>query len=219
MAVSVAIPQDIIDDVIAAVGDDEHFKQCALVSSSFLLPSRKQLFSKIYIRRNKASRRLRKVLIQNPAIQSFVRSIDICPPWGSTTFLNSSPLLAILRLSFCCLESFSINLWDPWNWNCLSCEMKDALSSIIHSSTLKTLYFNVPITPFLDLTELTLNSVHFDREQSTSPTLAALKGMATISHPLVDQCVWYFWIWDRGRGTTSPTSHFFLTNLGHGRSY
>jgi hypothetical protein len=42
MAVSVAIPQDIIDHVIAAVGDDKPLlKQCALVSSSFLLPGNK----------------------------------------------------------------------------------------------------------------------------------------------------------------------------------
>jgi hypothetical protein len=41
----------IIDNVIAAVGDDKHvLKQCALVPSSFLLPSHKQLFSEILSR-------------------------------------------------------------------------------------------------------------------------------------------------------------------------
>ena len=51
MTKSVEIPQDIIDNVIVAVGDDTHLlKQCTLVSSSFLLPSRKQLFSRITLR-------------------------------------------------------------------------------------------------------------------------------------------------------------------------
>jgi len=221
--VSVAIPQDIIDHIIAAIGVDTHLlKQCALVSSSFLIPSRKQLFSKIYIRDDQASQRLYRVFIQNPAIQSFVRSLDVHPHWDS---LDSPLLLAILRLSFCCLESFSIDLWNAWNWNNLSCELKDALSNIIHSSTLKTLHLkdvaNVPTTLFLDivhLTELTLTSVRFDGEQSTSLTLAASKGMATTSHPVIDHCVWLFWTRDRGRGTTFPTSPLFLTNSGHGRS-
>jgi hypothetical protein len=44
----VELPQDIIDNIIAAVGIV--LKQCTLVSSSFLLPSRKQLFSRISLR-------------------------------------------------------------------------------------------------------------------------------------------------------------------------
>jgi len=216
----VAIPQDIIDHVVAAVGDDKHtLKQCALVSSSFLLPSRKQLFSKIYISNDRACRRLHRFLIQNPTVQSFVRSITLYPPWKS---LNNPPLLALLRLSFCCLERFLINLGDPWNWNNLSCEMKDALSSIIHSSALKVLYLkdviNVPTTLFLDivhLAELALNSVDFDFNQSTSLTRAT-----TTSHTVIDRCVWYYWFWDRRRGTTFPTFSLFLTNKsGHGRSH
>jgi len=107
------IPQDIIDHVIAAVGHDEHLlKQCALVSSSFLRPSRKKLFSQIILSGwDETSQRLHQVLIQNPVIWTFVRSIAITQYLEDETSkcqLNST--LAILQLPFCCLERFSIGL-------------------------------------------------------------------------------------------------------------
>jgi len=144
MASSVAIPQDIIDNVVEAVGNNKCvLKRCALVSSSFLRPSRKQLFSKISLRSDRDSKRFHQFLVQNPVIQSFVRSIAIIQHWGSknSEFHNSTSLLAILRLPFSRLESFSITSHrDSWDWNSFSCELKDALSNIIHSPTLKTLY-------------------------------------------------------------------------------
>jgi hypothetical protein len=218
MANSVAIPQDIIDNVIAAVGHDKHvLKQCALVSSSFLLPSRKQLFSEISLRGDQASQRLHQYLVQNPVIQSFVRDITINQEWNTTSELNSTSLLAILRLPFCCLERFSIISWHPWHWNSFSSEMKDALSNIIHSSTLKTLYLkkvvNVPITLFLGIVHLTkleldcLSPNDFGGEQSSSLTSTALKGVATTaSHTVIDHCVW--WSRRRVRGTRFPTSAY-----------
>jgi hypothetical protein len=78
MAKSVEIPQDIIDSIIAEVGDDTGpglLKQFSLVSSSFLLPSRKQLFSRITIRNDKTCQGIHQLLVQNPVIQSLVRTI------------------------------------------------------------------------------------------------------------------------------------------------
>jgi hypothetical protein len=162
MTNSVPIPQDIIDNVIAAVGSDDKYllKQCAVVSSSFLLPSRKQLFSKISLSGDQASQRLHQFLVKNPVLQSFVKSIAIIS-WGSTASeLNSTSLLAILRLPFCRLDSFSIDSWYHLNWNNFSSELKDAISNIIHSSTLKTLCLRkvvgVPITLFLGRVEFPL---------------------------------------------------------------
>jgi len=221
MASSVAIPQDIIDNVIEAVGNDKHLlKKCALVSSSFLRPSRKQLFSKISLSSHKDSQGFHQFLVQNPVIQSFVRSIAINERRGFE-FQNSTSLLAILRLPFSRLESFSITLsfWhhDARNWNSFSCELKDTLSNIIHSPTLKTLYLkgivNVPITLFLGvhLTNLELDSLSpddFDGEQSSSLTPAASKGVATTtSHTVIDQCIWS--LWEVVHGTRFPTSDYF----------
>jgi hypothetical protein len=44
-------------------------------------------------------------------------------------------------------------MWDPSNWNDFSSGLKDAISTIIHSPTLKTLYLNrfgvdVPLSLF-----------------------------------------------------------------------
>ena len=220
-SMAIDIPQDIIYQVIAAVDDDEKLlKQCALVSSSFLIPSRKQLFSEICLRGDKAAQRLYQCLIQNPVIQSFVRSIDIRPRTAS--LLINTSLFAILRLPFCHLESFSMRTWTwyPSNWNNLSNELKDALSNIIHSSSLKTLYLNslanVPINLFLGiahLTKLELDSIlpgDFCM-QSSSLTLAASKGVATTVSPIViDQCVWSFSKGVRGMGFPTP-AYFSLT--------
>ena len=146
MEESVEIPQDIIDNVIVAVGDDTHvLKQCALVSFSFLLPSRKLLHPQ-------KQTKLSKFLVQNPVIQSFVRTIALTEYrcWGNPIipdWINGRSLLAILRLPFSRLECFSIcggryrdvNGYtftsSSCDWNNFSSALKDALWDIIHSST------------------------------------------------------------------------------------
>ena len=217
----VAIPQDIIDSVIEAVGDDKHLlRECALVSSSFLLPCRKHLFSKLSLRCNRACERLHQVLVENPVVQSFVRSITI----ELYELQNHTSLIPLLRLSFCCLESLSINgdygwSFDPLNWNSFSNELKDTLLTVIYSSTLKTLHLrkiNVPIMFFLgiNLNKLVMAELDFppnelDGKQSRLLTSAASEGVATTaSHTVVDHCVYrYFHL----HGTRFSTSaHFSL---------
>jgi len=233
------IPQDIIDSVIAAVGDDTRvLKECTLVSSSFLLPSRKQLFSKISLKSDKTCRGIYQFLVQNPVIQSSVRAIilteyidtgirdSLFPNW-----INGPSLLAILRLPFCCLESFSImvtNYWLPnsWHWRSFSTELRDALSNIIHSSTLKSLYLTaiieVPISVYLHivhLTTLVLHSIapidfYVKDSDSNLQTQAASKpeGALIASHAVIDRCVWRFRTdtqvhpWE---GSTRPLSRYF----------
>ena len=203
------ILQDIIDSVIAAVGDDTHLlKQCCLVSSSFLLPSRKQLFSRarVTIRSEETSKGIHQFLVQNPVIQSYVRAIALIhssPYYSECQWMNDTSLFAILRLPFCYLECFSIiSPRTSWDWNCFSSEMKDALLNIILSSTLKTLYLggitNVPITIFLHIAHLTtleLDSISpsdFCDGNSSSLTQAASKVAPVASHTVVDRCVWRF---------------------------
>ena len=177
MAQSMDIPQDIIDSVIAAVGDDKRLlKKCALVSSSFLLPSRKQLFSKITIGSAKLCERIHHILVQNPAFQSYVRTITLIDTLiasrgsDNSAWMNGTSLLAILRLPFCSLECFSIVVcredwvWNTWNWMSFSSEVQDALSNIIHSPTLKTLSLSgiskVPTTFFLRIVHLKTLELH-----------------------------------------------------------
>jgi hypothetical protein len=231
MAKSVEIPQDIIDNVIAAVGDDKRLlKQCALVSSSFLLPTRKQLFSRITLKGEIKCQGIHEFLIQNPNFQSFVRTISIPLPVEmdssylrsrSFDWIDGTSLLAILRLPFCCLERISINRYyfdpNPWNWDSFSSELKDALSNIIHSSSLKTLSLtrlvNVPMTFFLrtvHFTTLELDSIYdFASENLSSLTRADLKGVAPMaSQTVIDRCVWHFREKrERVRGTSRYSCH------------
>ena len=204
----VEIPQDIIDSIIAAVGDDRRLlKQCSLVSSSFLLPSRKHLFSRIILRNDKACQGIHQLLVQNPAIQSCVRAITLMDRWGGNDaqWMNGTSLPAILRLPFGCLECFSINLSQhSWNmdhlilrnWHSFSSELKDALSNIVHSSNIKTLSLRgvtqVPNTFFHQIFHLTTLELHsfsvYDFGDENSSSLAGLKGVA--SHTMIDRCVW-----------------------------
>ena len=215
MAKLVELPQEIIDNIIAAVGDDTHLlKQCSLVSSSFLRPSREQLFSKISVGNNETCDRIHQFLVQNPDIQSFVRSFTMDNSKSIyTEWMNGKSLLAILRLPFCRLVRFSIisgqydshwdlilNTWErknflSWDWNCFSGEMKDALSNIMQSPTLKTLCLNgitnLPTTLFNHIAHLTtleldsLSPSDFCDENSSSQTRA-------VSNGVIDHCVWHF---------------------------
>ena len=217
MAKSLEIPQDIIDNVIAAVGDDKCLLQkCALVSSSFLLPTRKQLFSRITLSSDRNCQGINQFLIQNPIIQSFVRDITLTVDFEIrrpklTNWINGTSPLAILRLPFCRLECLAIwnphsswcRSYDSWDWNNFSSEMRDALSNIIHSSTLKTLFLEgiskVPITLFLHIVHLTtltltLSPNDFCDENSNSLTRTASKGVpvaSIASNTVVDRFVWY----------------------------
>ena len=210
------IPQDIIDNIIAAVDDKRVLKQCALVSSKCLLPSRKQLFSRITLRNDQSCWWIHHFLVQNPVIQSFVKYITLTDSngeWGASDpkfpeWMNGKSLLAILRLPFCCLECFSIimgqNFWtlSSWDWNRFSSELKDALLNIVHSSTLKTLSLraitNVPITFFLHIIHLTTLELHSISpidfyDENSSSLRGASKGVVPMaSHAVIDRCVWIF---------------------------
>ena len=246
MAKSMEIPQDIIDNVIAAVGDDKRLlKQCSLVSSSFLLPSRKQLFSSITLRSDRYCQRIHQFLVQNPAILSSVRAINLTEYIDSMDrerplecqWMNSTSLLAILRLPFFCLECFSINVlqdyWGlkPWNWNTFNSEMNDALSNIIHSSNLKTLSLKgitgMPTTFFhhiFHLTTLELHSVSpedFRYVNSSSLTHGASMGVAPTSpHPVIDRCIWHLKEYfeyrsEHASGTRFTSSAYLSLKSGH----
>ena len=202
MAKSLEIPQDIIDNIIAAVGDDTRsLKQCTLVSSSFLRPSRKQLFSAISIGSHRTCQGIYQFLIQNPTIQSFVRAITIKDTHNLSWMNGTSLLPAILQLPFCCLECFSIiarnNSWEqnPLGWKSSSSELKDALSNIILSSTLKTLSLTGIIVPISTLFPRTLHlqtlklysflPMDFGDENS-SPLVAQMA-----SRRVIERCVWH----------------------------
>jgi hypothetical protein len=99
-------------------------------------------------------------------------------------------------------------MWDTLNWNTFSSELKDALSTIIRSSTLKTFCLrnaSVPIMLFqaTHLAKLELDSVILDGEQSRLLTLPASEGVETA---VIDQDVWIIDMRGQVRGTSFSTS-------------
>ena len=228
------IPQDIIYNVIAAVGDDKHLlQQCALVSSSFLLPTRKQLFSGITLSNAQSCRGIHQFLVQNPVIQSFVRTITVAHAvpsciWveGGTDWIHDASLPAILRLPFCHLERFSIYFrhWGK-NWCDFSIELKVELWNIIHSSTLKSLSLDritgLPIAIFLHIVHLTTlelsispNSFHDENSNSLTWLDSTRKGVpvAIASHTVVDRLVWHLVKGHKVDGTRDSLHLLFSNN-------
>ena len=141
--------------------------------------------------------------------------------------MNPTSLLPILRLPFCCLECFSIVLgldyWirKYWDWNCFISGMKDAILSIVQSSTFKTLSLKgimVPTTFFLSIVHPTTLELHslplsdFAGKNSNSLTGPASKRIAPMaSHTVIDRCVWNFRSRRREHvcGTRFPSSAYF----------
>jgi len=202
----VLLPQDIIDNIIEAVAADDDsrlnlLKTCALVSSSFLLPSRKRLFSAISLTRRQSCDELHRLILLNPVLQSFVTSITLNFGYDSYSCWNHRSVVDILRLSFCRLEKFIIITPYPSFWDITSSRLKDAISTIVHLSTLKTLgfyRFHVPIALLqgICLTTLILNSAIPD-EKPGSPRLA--DSATTASYAVIDQCKMSFTSpWEKG---------------------
>ena len=80
---SFSIPTDVIHDIVDAIEDREALRQCALVAKSFLIPSRKRLFTDIHVRCSAQSERLYSVLVHNPNIQGYIKSCISLMRWQS----------------------------------------------------------------------------------------------------------------------------------------
>ena len=178
-----------------------------------------------------------KIHSSNPLSEPFLWSNVYRPGSKVSEWMNSKSLLALLRLPFGCLECFSIIVhrddWDTWSWNNFSSELKDALSNIIHTSSLKTLSLTgitkVPITFFLHIVHLTTLELHsislydfYDKNsRPLSVTRAASKRVVPmVSHTVIDRCVWRFTGREHCPVYEIPFICLFLnTNSGQIRSY
>ncbi|KAF9457666.1 hypothetical protein BDZ94DRAFT_1272550 [Collybia nuda] len=92
MAISLPVPQDIISEIIDKLGNNpDALKACARVARSFLIPSRKKLFSAIRLT-TRSARRLLFVLQRNPDISDYILDVTIV-----TFSLANTNLLHILK--------------------------------------------------------------------------------------------------------------------------
>jgi hypothetical protein len=191
MASSLSFPQEIVDTIIGTFDVHDRFtlKRCALVSRSFLIPSRKRIFSVLSIRNEQQCQKLYCFLTQNPYIQSSVTSlsIDAAAAYGLRNGIGSEAALPILRLSFRCLRRLSIGAYEPnyLDWSVLGSDIRNALWDLIHSSPLTSLslqcILNLPIDLSHGLTrirEIELYDVSLDifhKEQHKAKTANFLK--------------------------------------------
>lgn len=201
------IPQDIIDGVIEAIDTKSTLRRCALVSSSFLLPSRKRLFSHIHLRSDTQCKRLHSVLIENSHILSFITNLTVIRRVPQTKLSldlwfskNPSSLLAILRLPLHRLTAFSLVSSPPFlQWGRISSNVQAAIQHIIRLPSLSKLHLStinrMPISLLSDMglvKHLFLNEVYLDIpetvEQQSAQDGARLDGYSYA--PAVEQFTW-----------------------------
>jgi hypothetical protein len=174
------IPQDIIDSVIEVVDATSTLKKCALVSSSFLLPSRQRLFSDIRLRNETQCKQLYSTLVENAFFLSLIIKLTVIKrdyeaknayfvpnPWFLT---SASSLPAILRLPMHRLSVFSL-ISSPLflKWERLSRNFLAALQNIIRLPSLTKLHLSaicgIPIPLLSDVglvKHLVLKEVYLD---------------------------------------------------------
>jgi len=78
MILPIAIPQEIVDCIIDELhGDDTSLKNCAMVSRSFHIPSRRSLFSTIYLSSFKEVDQLHELLTSIPQITLDIHTLTV----------------------------------------------------------------------------------------------------------------------------------------------
>jgi hypothetical protein len=201
----VSFPQDIIDYFIGTIDVDDKvlLRTCALVSCSFLRPSRKQLFSSILLNSSERCRALHDLLTRNSYIQLFVKMLQICDHdtgLKRPIFCNED-LLSILQLPLCCLKTFSVSSVFCNDWNELSNSMRNTIWDVVHSPSLTTFTLdyamNVPIDLFLGLTavrSLRLDNVYLDilKSENSISQMADLTKITTTFNEVIERFSWSF---------------------------
>jgi hypothetical protein len=200
------------------VDDVDTLLQCASVSRPFLHSSRKWLFSDIHLQNAEQCERLYPILVQNPHIQSFIRSLTVLkkdhyvegynglgPGYFKTNrwLLNdaSSPSLPlILCLPLHCLKSFSfISSPNFTSWKDLSSDLRTALRNImclpsitkLHISALQDI--SIPFLSNLNHVKyLVLDKVLWDVSLNTSDACQPeeLKSSEHVIDTVTEQFTW-----------------------------
>ncbi|KAJ7800348.1 hypothetical protein B0H14DRAFT_1692284 [Mycena olivaceomarginata] len=122
------LPQELLDAIIDQVRDKETLKACALVATSFLPPSQRNLFRKVRL----GDRDTSATLAESPHLVSYIRDLTIYI-WGTM-----SELAVILR-SVQSIESLFVIAWSPKNWKRLGDEASSALLDCLSRPSLRRL--------------------------------------------------------------------------------
>jgi hypothetical protein len=169
------IPYDVIETIVERLRNDKAtLKNCSLVSHSFLLLSRRWLFSVILLDTSLASQRLYHLLKVNPTIAPMIRElfikIDSYP--GSTGVMHDRYLPTTLGL-VSSLHLLSLHCTYKLTWQDLSTELCSAI--VPHFESLAAVKFSslrLPIsavTNFTKLRSLSLLDIDFDDDGSLVP--------------------------------------------------
>jgi hypothetical protein len=106
----------------------------------------------------------------------------------------------MLQLPFPCIQVFSIDGFrcfpDFPRWGGLDDELTDAISNLIHSTTLQTLDIqflaHVPFSLFQGMGHLKRLDLNFAWPCWFEEDLVAPRDLGGVE-TVVDECIWYFW--------------------------
>jgi hypothetical protein len=175
MALSIPIPQDVIDCIIAHLRKDpDTLKTCAVVSRSFLPPSRKHLFFFIRLFDSLSSQRLCDILSFEPELALLIQVLGIDdfkkPVWFATDQSVPKILRMTHRLKMLRLDDTSVGLGDHDHrcapWDSFSTELQSALVECLDSPSLVEVFIDkiprIPISMVTHFTHLKRMSLSFD---------------------------------------------------------
>ena len=178
------IPQEIIDNIADELWDDaDALDSCAIVCRSFLIPSRRNLFSDIYLNSVERLERLHRLLVSKPDLANYIRELTFVASFVSaedkylwlSSLRDGRTLPGILRL----IRRLQILSWGigtsvPWgattivSWGDFSPELQIALLDILRSPSLRSIelsnLYRLPISiiNFPHVRKLFLTRVGFE---------------------------------------------------------
>ncbi|KAJ7832088.1 hypothetical protein B0H14DRAFT_1179142 [Mycena olivaceomarginata] len=130
------LPQELFDTIIDEIHDKETLKACALVATSFLPPSQRNLFRKIRLGGHR-SRDASASLAEFPHLVSYIRDLTIYM-WDTVS--NFAAVAAVLR-SVHNIESLAV-FGRAVNWNRLGHEASSAFLDCLSRPSLRLLYLS-----------------------------------------------------------------------------
>ena len=140
-----SLPQELIDVIINQVDDHKTLKACSLVASSFVCPSQKLLFLTVDLDnapRKKAYARFLRLLILNPLLGTYVRSLrlgDDSEDFGfSRSWIIHAKSLPQLFQLIPRLEIFSLTFnSDERNWKSIPADIRSAFERLFYLPTVQ----------------------------------------------------------------------------------
>lgn len=174
------IPEDVIDEILTHLHDNSStLKHCSLVSRSFLTPSRRLLFSTVFLKESRHVDKFYLLLQRSPEISNLVSTLQI--------YIDriALPTLPAVLSHVTRVRHFSIDSHDYFTWGFLESEIRESMHALLVSNTLHSLKlahaFHLPTAFIRGASTITMLSLEYcDIDEETEPCTMPLPCLETL---------------------------------------